>query len=146
VRSGGAGDHQWLRPFFLSSGNERISWSRDSQQGRNGEGGYPQRRPKMPSLKVLTETRGARKTSPSVHALIASHARFHASELFWCRLALVLRFPLRHRHAVNQFPRGILVALETGVANPVRQTIPAEAREPHQVDILCVGAVAQVPH
>ncbi len=47
---------------------------------------------------------------------------------------------------MDQFTGGGLVAFEPGVADPVRQAIAAEPREPHQLDILCVVAMLQVAH
>src|SRR5690606_33438586 len=70
--------------------------------------------------------------------------------LLGCRLALVLRLPLGIGHAIDQFA-GIVLAERNAfglgsLAVPVRQAVAAEAREVHQVDVLHVGAIAQMFH
>jgi hypothetical protein len=47
---------------------------------------------------------------------------------------------------VDHFARGFLVAFEAGIADPVGQAVAAEARQPHQVDVLRIVAVPQVAH
>jgi hypothetical protein len=46
---------------------------------------------------------------------------------------------------VDHFARLSLVELGAGIDDPVRQAVPAEPRQPHQVDVLRVVAVPQVP-
>ena len=64
------------------------------------------------------------------------------------RLRLVTRLPLRLRHAVDRLPALVPghrhAALVGGFLHPVRQAIAAEAGEIHQVDVLHVGAAAQM--
>src|SRR4029077_9232667 len=61
---------------------------------------------------------------------------------------LVLRLPLLVRHAVDRRAARLLgkrhALFVGGVLPPVRQAVAAEAREIHQVDVLHVGARAQV--
>ena len=46
---------------------------------------------------------------------------------------------------MDEFPRRGLVAFIACIANPVGQAIAAESGEPHQLDILRIVAMAQVP-
>src|SRR6185312_6758731 len=63
-------------------------------------------------------------------------------------LFLMLRLPLLVRHAVDPLAALVLghrnPAFVGGVLHPVRQAIAAEARKIHQIDILHVGACAQM--
>ena len=54
--------------------------------------------------------------------------------------------PFIHRHTVDQFARGGLVPFETGIEYPVGQAVAAKTGQAHQVDILRVMAVLQMPH
>ncbi|PAV68588.1 hypothetical protein WR25_08163 [Diploscapter pachys] len=74
---------------------------------------------------------------------IARHALVHPRELFGGRFGLVARLPLVLRHAVDRLTRGRLVQ-PAGFLDPVRQAVAAESGQPHQVDVLRVGAMAQV--
>ncbi len=47
---------------------------------------------------------------------------------------------------MDHLARGALVDRCAGFDNPVGQAIAAEPREPHQLDILRIMTVAQVPH
>lgn len=47
---------------------------------------------------------------------------------------------------MDQFARRGFVAFESSIADPVGKTIAAEAREPHQFDILGIVAMAQMTH
>lgn len=47
---------------------------------------------------------------------------------------------------MNHFARLTLVARKTRVANPVGQAIPAKTGQAHQVYILCIVAVVQMPN
>ena len=47
---------------------------------------------------------------------------------------------------MDDLARGRLVERCAGLDDPVGQTIAAEAREPHQINVLRIVAVAQVPH
>ena len=46
---------------------------------------------------------------------------------------------------MDQLARGGLVSAIACIADPVRQTVAAKTRQPHQLDILRVVPVAQVP-
>lgn len=47
---------------------------------------------------------------------------------------------------MNQLARCGFVAFESSIADPVGKTIAAEAREPHQFDILGIVAMTQMTH
>src|SRR5690242_6668537 len=102
----------------------------------------------------------ARRRSPAIPAIsgmippppiVASVLRLRGGEgglLLRRRLLLVLLAPLVIRHAVDDLARlGVAQrdALFTGrLAIPPRQAVAAEAGEVHQVDVLHVGALAQM--
>src|SRR5690348_4010369 len=70
--------------------------------------------------------------------------------LFRTRFLLVLRLPLLVRHAVDDLP-GVRVGqshtLRLGrLAVPPAQAVAAEPGEVHQIDVLHVGALAQMIH
>src|SRR4029453_2273500 len=68
--------------------------------------------------------------------------------LLAARFLLVLRLPLLVRHAIDDLARLRVgerhALLLGGGAVPFRQAVAAEAGEIHQVDVLHVGAFAQV--
>src|SRR5262245_27263386 len=64
------------------------------------------------------------------------------------RLFLILRLPFLERHAVHGLAALVLRHCHAlgvgGILHPVRQAVAAEAGEVHQVDVLHVGARAQM--
>src|ERR1051325_6517297 len=82
-------------------------------------------------------------------SLLVGSRRFGERRLLLGRgVLLMLRLPLLERLAVDDLAALVLGhrdALGVGrVLHPVRQAIPAEAGEVHHVDVLHVGAAAQV--
>src|SRR5687768_4693937 len=123
-------------PFFSSS---RRSTRSISRRRRSSVVSAIQNAPGMrESVAVaIASAAGAVKAAihnrmRSMHALVARDARFHPHNLLGRRLVLMLRLPFGHRHAVDDLARGVLVAFEAGVANPVGEAIAAEPGEPHQ--------------
>ena len=47
---------------------------------------------------------------------------------------------------MNELARGVPVTFEPGIADPVGEAIAAEAGQPHQLDILRIVAMLQMPH
>ena len=47
---------------------------------------------------------------------------------------------------MDQLARGQLVALESGIADPVGEAVATEAGQPHQLDVLRVVSMAQVTY
>src|SRR5579863_3340547 len=70
--------------------------------------------------------------------------------LLGARFLLVLRLPLLVRHAVDDLARLGIGKLETALAGrraiPFREAVAAEPGEVHEVDVLHVGALAQMLH
>src|SRR6266850_3849502 len=73
----------------------------------------------------------------------------HRGELLGARRALMSRLPGLIGHAVDGLAAFVLAHVGTlGVGfllEPVGQAVAAEAREVHQVDVLDIGAGAQMP-
>lgn len=74
---------------------------------------------------------------------ILRHTLRHQRELFGRGLGLMLGFPLGIGHAVNQRATGLTIK-PARFGQPVAKAVAAEAGMAHQIDILNVGAVAQV--
>ena len=77
---------------------------------------------------------------------IAQQAGVHARQLLRSRVGLVAGFPFGGGQPVDHLARGRFAQRRAGLDDPVGQTIAAEAREAHQIDVLRIVAVAQVPH
>ena len=56
------------------------------------------------------------------------------------------RFPLIHRHSVDQFARCSLIAIKACIADPDGKTIAAKPGEPHKLYILRIVAVLEMPY
>ena len=76
---------------------------------------------------------------------VALDAFGHAGELLLGRFGLVAGLPFGGRQAMDHLARGGLVQRRAGIHDPVRKAIAAEPRQPHQLDVLRVMPVAQVP-
>src|SRR5690606_41968761 len=61
------------------------------------------------------------------------------------RLGLVARFPLALWHAVDDRARLLLAHRAVRFGDPVGEAVAAEAGQTHQIDVLRVGAVLQMP-
>ncbi len=72
------------------------------------------------------------------------HAFLHALQLRGRCVALMLCFPFRRGHAVDQRPRFVFCELPVGFHHPVGQAIAAEAGEAHQINILRIMPVLQM--
>ncbi len=77
---------------------------------------------------------------------VALNAGVHAFDLFGGRVGLVAGLPLGCRQTVDDLARGDFVERRARFDDPVRQTIPAEAGETHQIDVLRIMAVPQMVH
>lgn|GEM_PF-6384155 len=77
---------------------------------------------------------------------VTLQAFFHARQLSGRRFRLETGFPFLRRHAVNQGTGFRFVACKARLTNPVGQAIAAETGQPHQIDVLRVMPVPQVPH
>src|SRR6185437_12926774 len=81
-------------------------------------------------------------------ALVAGTGLFERRLLFFRGFLLVFRLPLIERLAVDDLAALILRHRDAlgvgGVFHPVRETIAAEASQIHHVDVLHVGATAQM--
>ncbi len=74
------------------------------------------------------------------------HARLHGRELrFGCR-GLPRGLPFRLRHPVDKRAGGCLVSIITRISYPVGEAVAAKPRQPHQLDILRIVAMAQMAH
>ena len=76
---------------------------------------------------------------------VALDALGHASELLGRSLGLVTRLPVGCGQSVDHLPCGGLVQRRAGIDDPFRQAIPAKAGKAHQLDVLCVVPMTQVP-
>ncbi len=74
---------------------------------------------------------------------ILPHTLRHPRKLFRRRFALMRGFPLGIGHAVHQRPP-VVLPHAASLRHPIAEAVAAEACVAHQVDILDVGAVAQV--
>jgi len=75
---------------------------------------------------------------------VLRHTLLHLCDLLRRGFALMLRFPLRKRHAVDDFARLIPRQIAVRFRNPVGQAVAAKARQSHQIDILHIGAMLQM--
>ncbi len=81
----------------------------------------------------------------SVPWCVALHALGHAGKLLGGGIGLVARLPFGGGQAVDHFTRGSLVQRRTSIHDPVRQAIAAKAGKTHELDVLRVVPMAQVP-
>ena len=68
----------------------------------------------------------------------------HKFQLFGAGFSLMIRLPICIGHAVNQCA-ALLLAERTGVRNPVAKAVAAKPCQPHQVYILGIGSMLEVP-
>lgn len=76
---------------------------------------------------------------------VALHAFGHPGKLLWRRFGLVAVLPGGGGQAVDHFARRCLVKAGTGIVDPIGQAIAAEPRQPHQIDVLRIMPMPQVP-
>ena len=76
---------------------------------------------------------------------VALHAFGHEGELCGRGIGLVARFPLGGWEPVDRLARGGLVERRAGIDDPVGQAVAAEACKAHQLDVLRIVPVAQMP-
>jgi hypothetical protein len=73
---------------------------------------------------------------------------FKSRKLLGRRLFLILGFPVRERLAIDSFARGSFADVDSArlrrFAIPVGETVSAEARGDHQIDVLHVGTPAEM--
>src|SRR6185437_1594370 len=98
---------------------------------------------RSPCIDARQRAPGATFASPRSVLMAAAGNRFLV-------VLLVLCFPLFIRHAINHLARRRIgdrqAALLCRLAIPAREAIAAEAGEVHQVEVLHVGAFAQMLH
>ena len=75
---------------------------------------------------------------------VLRHTLLHLCDLFRRRIALVALFPFGKGHAVDDFARLLLAEIAVRFGDPVGKAVAAEARRPHQINVLNVGPVLQM--
>src|SRR5262245_9263957 len=104
--------------------------------------------PNMNSSSQWCQTHGSDTMIYVLNSVLMRLALFEGGLLLRARLLLVLRLPVPVRHAVDNLARLVLAQplplLLGGFLIPVGEAVAAEAGEVHQVDVLHVGAFAQV--
>src|SRR5690606_5154475 len=103
---------------------------------------------------ISTSSSGMRRRSkdgnrsPATSVARALRALLECGLLLRARLGLVLLLPLGVWHPVDDFPGRLVVhvdaALLGGGPIPFRETVAAEARQIHQVDVLHLGMGAEM--
>jgi len=76
---------------------------------------------------------------------VQRHARSHESQLLRRRRRLIQGLPIGLRHSIDRLARLIAIHRSVrGFADSVGQAVAAEAGQPHQVDVLDIGARPQM--
>src|SRR5439155_3436470 len=108
----------------------------------------PWRRAGGDNRAAMVRPQPARRPSGRASAVLVGGGEL--VELLARRLGLVARFPALIRHAVDDLARLLVGEVEPallgGGAIPFRQAVAAEACKVHQVDVLHVGALAEMLH
>ena len=75
--------------------------------------------------------------------LILSHTFRHASESFGCCLGLMRGLPLAVGHSVDE-RAAIVLGHPARFGDPIAKAVAAKTGQPHQINILRVGAMLQM--